>query len=486
MIGFAGGGRRISRRTRATRPAGEDIPRHLLRVPADAAEPMLVKASPPEPGTGALAGSVGRLPLHTLLLVAAVAAGVVAQGGYYPQGRFLVAALAGAALIAALRMPPPLSLWDRWAVPAACAALGGWALVRAAAAGSIGAGVPTALTVACVAAGVVVMLRADAAQRELCSLSVVGIGVLVAVGGWIGVVWRMPPLAFISEQQIRHQLWRASSTLTYPNAAAAILAVLAVLAVALLLARPHAPLRQAAVFGLLVGLAATLSRGGALALLVGLAALAVLAGVPATVRHLAPPALGAAVAAAALAPSFPATARPQPLLAVAGVAAGLLVALGLPRLPGRPRAVALLAGFAAVAGAAGLLLVRSPGMATLADTRVSLDSPTRTESAQAAWRLVAEHPLAGVGPGRALFTWTVPDGRTVTGRYAHNEYLQVLVELGAIGSVLLLLVLAAIAAVAVAVIASQDNGGGGVSPVDANDVQQQIQELRQLIQDNTR
>jgi eukaryotic-like serine/threonine-protein kinase len=50
----------------------------------------------------------------------------------------------------------------------------------------------------------------------------------------------------------------------------------------------------------------------------------------------------------------------------------------------------------------------------------------------------------------------------------------------------LLLVLAAIAAVAVAVIASQDNGGGGVSPVDADNVQQQIQELRQLIQDNTR
>jgi eukaryotic-like serine/threonine-protein kinase len=49
----------------------------------------------------------------------------------------------------------------------------------------------------------------------------------------------------------------------------------------------------------------------------------------------------------------------------------------------------------------------------------------------------------------------------------------------------LLLVLAAIAAVAVAVIASQDSGGGGVSPVDADDVNQQIQELRQLIEDNT-
>jgi serine/threonine protein kinase len=48
----------------------------------------------------------------------------------------------------------------------------------------------------------------------------------------------------------------------------------------------------------------------------------------------------------------------------------------------------------------------------------------------------------------------------------------------------LLLVLAAIAAVAVAVIASNDSGGG-VSPVDADNVQQQIQQLRQLIQDNT-
>ena len=50
----------------------------------------------------------------------------------------------------------------------------------------------------------------------------------------------------------------------------------------------------------------------------------------------------------------------------------------------------------------------------------------------------------------------------------------------------LLLVLAAIAAVAIAVIASQDSGGGGVSPVNADDVKQQIQELRQLIEENTK
>jgi eukaryotic-like serine/threonine-protein kinase len=50
----------------------------------------------------------------------------------------------------------------------------------------------------------------------------------------------------------------------------------------------------------------------------------------------------------------------------------------------------------------------------------------------------------------------------------------------------LLLVLAAIAAVGAALIASSDNGGSGVSPVDADDVQQQIQELRQFLQEHSR
>jgi hypothetical protein len=49
----------------------------------------------------------------------------------------------------------------------------------------------------------------------------------------------------------------------------------------------------------------------------------------------------------------------------------------------------------------------------------------------------------------------------------------------------LLLVLAAIAAVGVALVASSDNGSG-VSPVNENDVQQQIDGTHQLIQDNTK
>jgi eukaryotic-like serine/threonine-protein kinase len=50
----------------------------------------------------------------------------------------------------------------------------------------------------------------------------------------------------------------------------------------------------------------------------------------------------------------------------------------------------------------------------------------------------------------------------------------------------LLLVIAAIAAVGLALLASDDGGGGGVSPVSEDQVEQQIQGLRDFIQENTR
>jgi hypothetical protein len=50
----------------------------------------------------------------------------------------------------------------------------------------------------------------------------------------------------------------------------------------------------------------------------------------------------------------------------------------------------------------------------------------------------------------------------------------------------LLLVIAAIAAVGVALLASDDGGGGGVSPVNEDQAEQQIERLREFIQENTR
>lgn len=380
-----------------------------------------------------------QLPFHILLLLAAVAAGIVAQGGYYPPGRFLVAALVALAFVAALRERAAFDSGG-WLLAVACAGLAAWTLARAAVQGSVAAGVPLTLTLACVVAGVLVVQGADAAQRELCAVSAVSVGVLVAFSGWIGVVWRIQPLALATDER----LWRATSTLTYANAAAALLAPLAILSMALLVQRPSSSVRLGATFLLLVGLGATLSRGGVLALLVGLVLLGWLAGMRATTAVAAPPILGAALAVAALAPSFPITARPQPILALLGLVAGLTIAVGVPRLPGRVRQAALLAGFAGAAVAFAVIASSSQGMSVLADSRASLASPTRTESAKAALQLVADHPVAGLGPGQATFSWTTVDGQVVTGRYAHNEYLQVLVELGAIGLALLLLLLAAI------------------------------------------
>jgi eukaryotic-like serine/threonine-protein kinase len=50
----------------------------------------------------------------------------------------------------------------------------------------------------------------------------------------------------------------------------------------------------------------------------------------------------------------------------------------------------------------------------------------------------------------------------------------------------LLLVIAAIGAVGLALLASDDGGGGGVAPVDQGDVEQQIQGLRDFLQEHTR
>ncbi len=59
----------------------------------------------------------------------------------------------------------------------------------------------------------------------------------------------------------------------------------------------------------------------------------------------------------------------------------------------------------------------------------------------AAVELAAEHPIVGTGPGQATLSWVGADGRTLVARYTHNEYVQVLVELGAVGFALLLVLL---------------------------------------------
>jgi O-antigen ligase len=163
-----------------------------------------------------------------------------------------------------------------------------------------------------------------------------------------------------------------------------------------------------------------------------------------TLRAAGPPTLGAVVALAGLAPSMPAGSPPRPALAAATLVVGVGVAVGTFHLRSRQLALGLAA---AVLAACAVLAVGGRGVdaaTTIGSTRLTIASPDRVAAARAALQLAAERPLTGAGPDRAVLSW-VQDSRRVTSRYVHNEYLQVLAELGFVGLALLVVLLASLA-----------------------------------------
>jgi hypothetical protein len=378
------------------------------------------------------------LPLHILILVAALAAAILGQGAYYTTGQQILAVMLALATIAAVRARP----WTRCDAAlgplVGCAALAGWAVLSAALAGRVVSARATVAMLLGVAAVLVICRRSTPAQRDALAGAAVAVGVLAAATGWIGVAWRHTPWALPDQG-----LWRAATTFSYANAAAGLLVPLALLALAQRVARPRSQPLVLGGYLLLVGIGATLSRGGAVALVVGLAVLAWLLGPARLIRAVGPCALGAAIALLGLAPSMPASRPPQTSLAVGALVVGLLVAVGLTIL-GRRAVTVVVLGIAVMAA---VLVPRVLAGAPSAKfgSRISVASSDRVQAARAALRLVERRPLTGAGPGRAAFYWVGPDGRTLTIQYVHNEYLQVLAELGTVGLALLFALLAVVA-----------------------------------------
>jgi O-antigen ligase len=379
---------------------------------------------------------VESLPLRALLLVVALVVAIAAQGAYYGAGQQVVAMVLLLALLAALRARP----WSRddAVLPSgwAGAALAAWAAASAAVAGDVTAALPVIALLAGVVVVLVAVRRLTWGERDALAAAMVAVGLLTAATGWVGVVWRITPWALEDQG-----LWRAATTLTYANAAAGLLVPLALLSVARLAARPGVPATMAACL-LLVGVGATLSRGGALALAVGAAVLATLLGPGRTLQAAGPPSLGAMVALAGLVPFMPASSPPRPALAAAALVAGAIVAVGASHLSSRRLALSLAAAVLATVA----LAIGGPGSnaAAVASTRLTIASPDRAAAARAALQLAAERPLTGTGPNRAVLTW-VQNSRRVTGRYVHNEYLQVVAELGFVGLALLVILIASLA-----------------------------------------
>jgi hypothetical protein len=370
-----------------------------------------------------------------LLLVAAVAAAVFVQGAFFLRGQLAVGALLAAAIVALLPVVRADEPGGRIALVAG-SLLGAWAVARGVASGSLPDGLRTALLLAGLGAAILLCRRLNDFDRQAVVCGLIAIGVVVAALGWFAVAVHASPLALPTKG-----LWRAASTLTYANAAAGVLVPLALLTASLASARRSLPLTLALAM-LLTGGVATLSRAGMIALAAGLLLLLILRG-RALLRPLAAAVAGAAIALTGLLPSVPSRDAIHPALAVAALAAGLAITtvavrtrLG-PLLAGACVLLLALAVTGAVLGGAG---------PHLQERRATLDSPSRAGATTAALHLIAAHPLAGVGPGLGGVTTRTRRGtHVIVQQYIHDEYLQVLVEEGAIGGLLLAGLLAGLA-----------------------------------------
>ena len=377
--------------------------------------------------------------LHVLVL--GLSAGVVAQGGYHGPGRLVLVVAVGAAGFLALAGVRLRAAELRSPLVLAAGGLAAWAVVRGAASPQRLSGGPLALLLAGVVAVVLVVARLEPRQRNELVRGLTVLGVVVAATGWIGVVWHREPWGLSNDG-----VWRAASSLTYANAAAAVLVPLLLLSLGRLMARPGDGGLAVATAAMLVGAVATLSRAGAVSLGCGAVVIVVLAGPRRVLSAAAAPVLGAAIAVAGMSGSLSLGSAPGRPVAVVAMAVGLCSAAAATRLHAPAKAGVLAAvlglGVAALVGVHG----QWSSVSAVLAVRVEAGSSPRVQVAEAAVNLVVEHPLAGVGPAASPVTWPGADGSVVAMRYLHDEYLEVLLALGAPGLALLLALLAAAAA----------------------------------------
>jgi hypothetical protein len=364
------------------------------------------------------------------VLAGLMVAATFRQGAFYPADAALVLVVSLLVGVGLLFSRP-----DRRAVAVAVAvgALALWWLVRALAQGRVGSFLPLGASMVAFASAFLATRRLRAEYRVLATQLVVAVGAVSAAAGLVATAARWYPLAMPAQN-----LWRLSTTLTYSNAAGALLAVALLAGLGL---EQRARTTQLMVCLCAAGLVATQSRGAVLGAIVGvvIVPLAQLRRAALTVG------LGVLGGLAMVATSSGPQAQP---LAMVAVVAAVVLAVALPRRAGpvgssttvaaawwgsvRKRAVVLVVLAVATIGiavGAGLVL-RVP-----IERRVALgSSEDRGHEWSAAFDQWRSSPLVGVGPDQTLY-FHAADGNFA--HFSHNEYLQVLADGGLIGAALL-------------------------------------------------
>ena len=388
-----------------------------------------------EPGAVSVAVHVGRrveTSAASMALLLALATAAFGHGAYFSRVQFFILGLLGVAVLLAITAGTVHAADLRDGLVVAGALLAVWALIRAWAAGTPGSGTSWVLFGGGTVAVVLICRHLSASSHGMLLGGLLAVGVAVALTGWLGVALHIGPWGLRSQG-----LWRAATTLTYTNATAGLLVPLALVALARLTATPRAIPLSLAAMCLLMTTALTLSRAGAAALGLGLLVLCWLLGVRRVAGAVAVPAAGALVAVVGLIPSLRAVAPPRPEIAAVALAVAVGLVIMTQRLAGWKQLLPV-AGVALAAAAFVIVLAPQVHRAVrrLLRVRFTLASPARSGEAAAAIRIIAAHPLAGVGPGHAILRWTSPGGVVSVDQYVHDEYLQVLTDLGIAGAVL--------------------------------------------------
>lgn len=262
------------------------------------------------------------------------------------------------------------------------------------------------------------------------------IAMIVAATAVYGVAAHSAPWG-----RITAGVWRGSSSLTYSNAAAAVLGPGALLTFGLA-ARSTSRGYPVVAAALAVALISTQSRAGiAATALVGLwlirrqgargfaeTALPILAGV---------------IIGIPLLLVYASDAKdPQPAIVLVTIIVGLgVTAVAWPWRTRIRHPVMAVGGLAF----SGLVLATITGMASSLGQRLTLRSGTTAQGEDAsvlfgdrgrewstAWDQFMERPVVGHGPGVVNLTWT-EDGRSFRALFVHNEYLEYAVTNGAVG-----------------------------------------------------